>query len=44
VFTRSEASPESLGVAPDMACPISAGIAAPKPTPISKMTGRMSTA
>ncbi|CAM5563565.1 HTH-type transcriptional repressor ComR [Streptomyces fumanus] len=42
VLNMPEASPESAGVAPDMASPASAGIARPKPMPSGTVAGNMS--
>ncbi len=42
VFTRPDASPESLDVAPDIASIMSAGNDSPAPMPSSTVAGRMS--
>ena len=42
VLTRPEASPASLGVAPDIAIVISAGKSRPAPVPISTIVGSTS--
>jgi hypothetical protein len=44
VLTRPDASPESLGVAPDIASPISDGKPRPAPMPIRTIAGAMSSA